>query len=403
MSDLSSYIPFSLTDTDLIALVTCPQRRLVIVAPGFTIPVAQSIVTTWNRLGAGAVRLVLDPDPEVCRMGFGELAALQLLYDIAERLGTQIYQQQGIRVGVVLTDETTVVYAPAPLLVEAGGQRGDRTNAIRFEAPSGFPASADARPEITLDPTPVTAAEVQKTTQNLRANPPMKFDIARKVRVFNSRIEFVEFKLVKVRISRMTVTIPSDLIHLIEDTETQRRFRGAFQLIGDDDEVSTDALAEKKEEIARKYLISLKGYGAVILRDKKDEFMAEVASLQKELNAFRSGTLADLQKAIDRNRETLFAVLLPGVSGDPPARWENQLSIPPRRTEVERLLQADLAQRFGSAASICREMKVNVIFKGVTYEALSAPKFIEAVKAAIPWMDFPHEEFDAARSQAAGK
>src|SRR6185312_2168538 len=79
MSDHSAYVPFSLTDTDLIALVTCPRHRLVVVAPGFTIEVAQAIATTWNWLGAGAVRLVLDPDPEVRRMGFGELAALQLL------------------------------------------------------------------------------------------------------------------------------------------------------------------------------------------------------------------------------------------------------------------------------------------------------------------------------------
>jgi len=319
-------------------------------------------------------------------------------------LGTQIYQQQGIRVGVILTDETTVVYAPAPLLVEAGGTKGERTNAIRFETPSALAAGAGARPEITLSPVPVTATEVQGTAQDLKANPPMKFDIARKVRVFNSRIEFVEFKLGKVLISRMTVTIPSDLINLIADGDARRRFRGAFELIGDDDKVSTDSVAQKKEEIAGKYLVSRRGYGGtVILREKKDAFLSEIAALKEELNTLRAGILADLQKAIDRNLETIFAVLLPGVIDNPPGRWLNQLSIPPRPADVERLLRTDLTKKFGSAATICGEMKVNVVFKGVTYEALSDPKFIEAVKVAIPWMDLPHEEFEAARSHEACK
>jgi hypothetical protein len=37
--------------------------------------------------------------------------------------------------------------------------------------------------------------DVQLTTQNLEANPPVRFDVARKVGVLNTRFEFVEFEL----------------------------------------------------------------------------------------------------------------------------------------------------------------------------------------------------------------
>ena len=50
----------------------------------------------------------------------------------------------------------------------------------------------------------------------------MKFDVARKVRVFNARIEFVEFELRGLSISRKTVQIPSDLLGLAKEPKAQK-------------------------------------------------------------------------------------------------------------------------------------------------------------------------------------
>lgn len=394
----------SLTDTELTALVRCARRRLVIIAPGVSEAVAKAIVETWHELSPHAVQVVLDPDPEVCRMGFGEMAALQLLHATAEQLGSRIHQQPGLRIGVVVTDETTVIYSPTPLLVEAGGRPGEKPNAIRLEAPILNAENADASlRELSLDPNPISGADVRKTAEDLTANPPMKFDLARKVRVFNARIEFVEFELHRVFISRMTVKIPSDLIQLLRDPEVRERFRGSFQLIENDSQISTDPINKAKQGIVEKYLINLKGHGTVIRREAKESFLAHIKQLESELQKYKKAVESHLQTAIDKNRDMLVSELLPGVVANPPDRWRRLLGAYPRADEIERLLRAELKKKFGSAKDICGDMKVTAIFKGVTYESLSDPEFIKVATEAIPSLENLHDEFDAAKAQEQAK
>jgi hypothetical protein len=211
----------SLRDIELEGQVSCARHRLVFIAPGLSESVAQAIIKKWLELGRDAVVVVVDPDPEVCRLGFGDLAALQILQETAERVGGRIQQQRGLRVGIIVTDETTTVYSPPPCLIEAGGQPGEKLNAIRLDTPIldvARTAESDLR-SIDLNPEPMERADVQNTAQDLNANPPVKFDLARKVRVFNARFEFVEFELHGLSLSRKRVPIPSDLMGLVKDSK----------------------------------------------------------------------------------------------------------------------------------------------------------------------------------------
>jgi hypothetical protein len=89
------------------------------------------------------------------------------------------------------------------------------------------------------------------------ANPPVKFDLARKVRVFNARFEFVEFELHGLSLSRKRVPIPSDLMGLAKDSNAQRLLRSSFQLIDENSDVSVDRVTSLKQFIVKKYLINL--------------------------------------------------------------------------------------------------------------------------------------------------
>lgn len=392
----------SLTDADLIGLVSCVHRRLVVIAPGVSLPVAKAVVETWRRLGSEAVQVVLDPDPEVCRMGYGDIAALKLLQETAEALSTSIHQQSGLRIGVVVTDETTAIFSPTPLLIEAGGRPGEKPNCIRLEAPILNPQESAAGSDlanINVEAEPLTKRDVEKTTQDLKANPPLKFDVARKVRVFNARIEFVEFELRGVLISRMTVNVPPYLMQLVKDPQVREKFRGSFQLIEEGAEISTGEINERKRELADRYLIQLTGHGSVILREAKDEFVKKVDELKKCLDTYKQAVENDLQRAIDKNRDLLVAELLPGVLANPPERWRRALGLFADKPRIERMLRSDLKKRFGSAKDLCRGMELTVRFKGITYESLNDPEFIELAMEAIPSLETLHDEFDAARAQ----
>jgi hypothetical protein len=374
----------------------------VVIAPGLSESVAKAIAKKWHELGRGAVQVVVDPDPEVCRMGFGDLVALQMLYETAERMGGQIYQQQGLRVGVIVTDETTTVYSPTPRLIEAGGQPGERLNALRFDSPIVDPIPTNNDPElrsINLHSEPLERADLKKTTQDLDANPPMRFDVARKVRVFNAQFEFVEFEMHGLFLSRKRVPIPSDLMGLAKEPKAQQLLRSSFQLIDENSDVSGDRVAKLKQFIAKDNLIALPGYGTVILRSNKERFQVAVNALERYVQRFQRRLKKKLQIAIDANRKILTTALLPSVLQNPPARWNRFIGQNPKTQDIEDMLRLELKDAFGQSGDVFENMSVKAIFKGVTYELLNDPEFMRIASQKIPKLDSLHDEFDAAKAE----
>ncbi len=225
----------------------------------------------------------------------------------------------------------------------------------------------------------------------------MKFDIARKVRVFNTLFEFVEFELKNVLISRKTVPIPSELMGLAGDEKAQRLLRSSFTLIDSEGELSGEKFFEQKNAIVKKYLIFLPNYGTVILRTKKNEFEKEVAELRKALEKFQKQIKASLQAEIDANRNVLVNSFLPSVKAKPPKRWEKYFPKNPDAASIRKLLEQELTDACGSAEQYIEKMSISVIFKGVTYELLNNPKFIEVARKAIRSLEILHTEYDAAQ------
>jgi hypothetical protein len=374
----------------------------VVIAPGLSESVAKAIVQKWHELGSSAVQIVLDPDPEVCRLGLGDLVALKMLHEAAEKMGSRIHQQQGLRVGVIVTDETTTVYSPTPRLIEAGGQPGERLNALRFDTPIISEASTSGESNLRsldLHTKPVEHRDVQKTTEDLSANPPVKFDLARKVRVFNARFEFVEFELHGLFLSRKRVQIPSDLMGLAKEPKAQKLLRSSFQLIEENSDVSGERVTRLKQFIVKKYLINLPSYGTVILRTNKANFQVAVKALERYIHRFQRLLKKRLQAAIEANREVLTSALLPSVIKNPPLRWKRFLGEHPREQEIERMLRSELTDAFGRSDDLFEQMTVKAIFKGVTYESLSDPEFMRIAAEKIPLLDELHEEFEAAKAE----
>jgi hypothetical protein len=390
----------SLPDVAIAAQISCARQRLVVMAPGFSESVAKAIVDKWHELGKDAVQVILDPDPEVCRLGFGDLAAVRMLFETAECLKTRIQAQQGLRVGVVITDETTTVFSPTARLVEAGGKPGELLNGIQLDVPA-LETLANARDlaAINLHPKPLEPAELKETVKQLDADPPLKFDLARRVRVFNAKLEFVEFELHGMQLARKRVQISSDLIGLA-DPRAEKLMRSTFQLMEEGSDTPSECVSNLKRFIVKTYLTNLPRYGTIILRKDKENFLSAVKTLERYVLRFQRQLKLQLQAAIDKNKATLAGALLPSVIAKPPKRWRRLLSDYPNPEEVERVLNAELAESFGSAEDLIDEMEVKIIFKGVTYESLNEPGFVTVVRKELPWLKVLHEEYDAAKGEA---
>lgn len=347
--------------------------------------------------------VVLDVDPEVYRLGYGNIEALERLEPVAATFGTMVTRHKGIRVGMVIADDRTLVYSPTPQLIEAGPRRPDAPNAIMLGAPPPqvereLGAGPDGVKERRIGQDKATQAEIQAVSKDLKQNPPQKFDVARTMRVFNSVIEFVEFELLGTYIDRKTVAIPKHLSG-IADEKTREQFRQSFTILPANHKLSGEHLQHDKKLITKKYLRPLKDFGAVLLRAQKEVFLKDVEGLKASVEEFGKKVKGELQAEMDKQRVSLSKALLPLVKRRPPKEWCRSDGTKPDAETLEQFLSEDLRRAFGTADDLVKEMQVRVVIKGVTWEMLNDKNFLAVAKEALPEYKAIYDEFDAAKAK----
>jgi hypothetical protein len=114
------------SDTSLVELIQRAKRRLVVVSPALNEPVAAALAERLKDLGQLAITVVLDADPEVYRLGYGTRSALDKVRQASKQSLFDLRVQPGVRIGVVISDDVTMLFAPVPLLIEAGSTASER-------------------------------------------------------------------------------------------------------------------------------------------------------------------------------------------------------------------------------------------------------------------------------------
>lgn len=399
-------------DRRLSGLINGAQSRVVFAAPGASDDVADALAEAWRRLGRGGCTVILDADPEVCRLGYGTIAALKLLRESATAAESLVCHQPGLRIGLLIADDRTLVFSPTPLLIEAGSDAPERPNAIELGPPPaavaqdlGIGPRGDRDRRIGLDP--IEPERVTAVERDLEAAPPVKFDLARRVRVFTSRFQFVELEMSGCFISRKRVPIPSALVGLARKKDVERQFHAHFDLVQrgrlevkvGDDVITERALLDQRRDIEKRYLVSLPSYGTVVLRANKDKLTKAVDELRSRVDAFSKGIKTQLADVIKKGCGTVVEALLPAVERNPPDQYTKTLGPTPSRKAVGEMLGDDIARAFGTAEALVKDMQVKLVFKDVAYESLVDKKFIETARKAMPRVEFLHEEYDAAAGE----
>ncbi|MDP2318228.1 MAG: hypothetical protein Q8O42_02660 [Acidobacteriota bacterium] len=388
------------TDERVAQFVRDARTRLVIVAPAIPEAVADAVVDRIGALGPDAVTLILDSDSESYRLGYGTFAAFERVAAAAASSGLAIRRQPGIRIALVVSDMGTLIFTPTARLIEAGPNTSGGANAILL---SSAPKSVEEELGLLEGPARLGrslmgTADVARVRQDLAQNPPQKFDVARKLRVFNAYLEFVELEVKGTEVARHLVTIPSHLMAVIPE-RTRRNLRTSCRLVGQADQVSAEAISNERRLLTRRYIRVIPGYGAAILRTDREAFDKAVASLQASVAAFAAQVQAKLQDQIDRSIRELEKSLLPALKRRPPEVWGRLAGGPPDEAMIKENLAFELLDAFGTAAKLTGQMSVVCRFKGVTYELLTDPEFIERATKVFPQLPGLHEEHDAAKAQ----
>ena len=224
-------------DARLISLIGAAKSRVVFVAPGLRRGVAQALADAFRRL-PGQVSIILDADAEVCRLGFGDDAGMESVMQAAELHGQRILHQPGVRIGLLIADEDTLIYSPVPLLIEAGSTQPEKPNAIMLkgavpaaiEAACGISAKRDELREVGLEF--VKEAKLAEVKADLAASPPREFNIARIERVFNSAIHFIELEITGYRLKAKKIKLDVELFGM-GDSFLKERVENTFKPFDD--------------------------------------------------------------------------------------------------------------------------------------------------------------------------
>lgn len=81
----------------------------MLISPGVWAPVAEAIASAWQRLGRNRVTVILNVDPEICRISYGSLEGIRILQNAAENQQEALGQESGMRVCVFIVDDQTFV------------------------------------------------------------------------------------------------------------------------------------------------------------------------------------------------------------------------------------------------------------------------------------------------------
>jgi hypothetical protein len=214
-------------DKVLVKLISTSSRRVMFVAPGLRTVVADALVDALRRL-PGKITVVLDVDAEVCRLGYGDEQRLITIKEAVEKAGTRLDHQPGVRIGLLIADDTIVIYSPVPLLIEAGSKIPDKPNAIiingtfpvSIEIACGLGTDAEAARQVGLEF--LNEAKFEAVKKDWKANPPKEFNIARIERVFNPALHFVELEFLDYRWSAKKVRLGVELSGLGDDYLRER-------------------------------------------------------------------------------------------------------------------------------------------------------------------------------------
>lgn len=402
-----------LTDELLTAIISNAKCRVVYIAPGIWFPVAEAIKFFRIQNRKASLEIILDPDPQVYRLGYGNIEAIKLL----EAENIYLRKCQGIRVGLFIADDDAWFFSPTPRLVEEelSSKSTFAPNSIAISLEQANQLLNTIAPPLVFDemaqqnitknvqlqinfPKPeiadeaFTSNDIQEIESSLEKCPAQKFDLARQVNVYSSYIQFVELSLEGTHLTRHTISIPQQLLNLASDKKDQDRLKASYKLIESDGSLSGKEIHEKVKVLREKYLKSLGSrYGTVILKQHKDAFIKDIEKLQTELDEFKKSVRSKLQNEFKACKKNLINILKPVIKKNPPdeLKYGTNASIPDMST-VMKYLDNKLDSIIPETEDFVKEMVIHYQFKDVTYEMLHDESFINNLQTALPYADLPN-------------
>ncbi len=408
---------FHLSSSRIVEIIDKAKGPICYAGPGVQIEPARAMVKAAQRLGPGMLTVWIDFDERVMRMGYGDIEAVKLLRDA----GIIVSHAPALRSALIIADSEGYTFTPTPLYLEAEPGNNVRNALclsrdqidealVRLSPAARVVAVALAtNPEekarisnltVERDTEPINNKLFKEVDNSLKEAPPVKFDLARQVRVFEPYMQYVELSLSGAAIQRRRLAIPPNIQKLGGSKDLEGRLRTTFDLIEKGGKLSSKPLDDALNEIRKNFTPSLgKDHGRVVLKAAKPHLSERLKEFRKELANHQKKVKEELQKHLDESRTQIVEYYRPRVIETPPDALLGQILTPkPSEKDARGWLESELDRVFPKAKSLIQKMVLDERYKDVTFETLNRDDFLELVKKAFPNVDWDkaYSEFKAA-------
>ncbi len=407
----------ALSSRRIAELIRKAAKHVCYAAPGIQTEVAAALVELKQKSPDVSITINLDFDEKTLRMGYGSLEAVENL----RTNGIDPVHFAGFRSSILLIDRDGWVFTPTALYLEPEPHSDETPNAFRLSSDQVrelfMRLSPPARTEaielavtkeesqqiaaipLEVSTQPIATTHFTEVKDAIVQAPPVQFDVARQVRVFEPYLQYVELSLTGAAIQRSRIRIPKSVQGLGSSADLEGRLKTTFDLIEKSGSLSSDALEKELNEIRKNLTPSLgKDHGRVVLKSAKPHLNKRIDEFREKLTKHQQKIRAELQKYLDESRTQVVDHYLPIAKSRPPDSLIGQLFGPPTEEDIRLWLEEEMDKVIPKAENLATKMVLEVRFKDVTFETLNHPDFFEAVKEAFPKVNWEkaYEEFQAA-------
>ncbi|MEY8215247.1 MAG: hypothetical protein RPR97_12310 [Colwellia sp.] len=413
---------FKLINTDaLVSLIDRAESSLCYAAPGIQLMPAKALVELARRISPAHILVFLDVDENVLRMGYGEIESINLL----KQAGIQVQHLSGLRNGLIVSDCLGYSYTPTALFLEKETTDTEALNGMRLmpgQVKETLARLSPASKSIALaqaetpeekarinsfvsekQPTRIDEESLKEINQNIHSLPPVKFDVARQVRVFQPHFQYVELSLTGAAIQRHKLKIPKVIQDIGADNELDGRLNTTFDLIDKGASVSSSVLDKDLRDIRDKLTKSLgKKHGRIIRKVALPRLEKRLSELRVKIEDHQESIKDNLDEVLESSKTLVVDYYLPLVSKNPPDDLYGIFGEPDAE-DIRSWLNAQLSKEFPTADDFLNKIQLDVHYKDVTFTTLNQANFLDQIKAAYPdvnW-DKTYYEYKAAGEQAS--
>jgi len=392
------------TDAQIIGLVASATQRLVVVLPACSSLVATAIAARMNDLQGLSLAVILDADAEVYRMGYGEVAALEILRKAAAEASFRLREQPGVRIGLVVSDDRTLIYAPVSANIEAGSTSDEKPNGIMLgghvadmlaeKAGASQKSDQSQPPEIGCES--LSHERVTEAQKDLERTPPLPVDLTRRLNVFITRVQYVELKAKGYQLSRRRAELPIDFVGMASEDLKEKvtgRIRTPLDGIGKLEikievdgkiealKVDEKFLQSERQEIEKALTHVMPKRGRIILRADRGAFDYQVERFKAIVTSYQEALAEKIEGERLSFQKSFVDEFLSRWTTSPPERLKRRWK-EPTKEQLQEAIEAEADKLFDQIVKL-EGPDVSVVYKDLAIEDLGDKEFMKVLHAVM--------------------